>query len=406
MMKLTYSEEKDVELWVLSGAAWSVPMRLRHCVLDGKEMAHVVPAVPIGFAQYGVVEPKLRFHNGTPLRSGWLLELSDFTAASTKAAGITPEFYYKWNGELCEKPNAPESETVDWSKKKRLDVQNEFIDLVADRSGLDRSNLTLCWMAISQCMADWLLSGRMIDFGLFRLQAFPYRRNWKEVLLARYPQLKKICFVKDRKRLMSLAFTAASRMIRSSELTEYRSRMNRALFGWTIEVIHDSSWENAAAEAEHECAASLGPIAYLKRWATKISHLEEQIYDVIREYAAKENTSCCRLYWRRNQGGARFAQGAPTLISYRASLDGDGVGDQSVDDLLGVEDTSAYLEEAAARLLAVSDAEPDVDLRIPGGDNDRAEREAADSGLLVLPAIGGKAAREDVLDGRDGNQGG
>jgi hypothetical protein len=405
-MKLTYCDDKDVELWVLSGAGWAMPMRLRHCVMDGKAMAHVIPAVPLGYAQYGVVEPKLKFHGAIQLRSGWVLELEQFTSICTKAAGVTPEFYYKWNGEFADKPSTPEEETIDWSKKKKLDVQNEFIDLVAERSGLDRSTLTMCWMAITQCIADWLLSGRMIDFGVFKLQAFPYRKNWKEVLLARYPQLKKLCFVKDRKRIMSLAFTAASRMIRSSELTEYRTRMNRSLFGWSVEVIHDSSWENAVIDAEHECAASLGPLAYLKRWATKISQLEEQIYEVIREYAAKENTSCCRLYWRRNQGGARFVQGAPTLISHRASLESDEAGYQSVDDFLGVEDTSAYLEAAAARMLAMSDAEPNVDLRLSGGDNDRAEREAADSGLLVLPSIGGKAAREDVLDGRDGNQGG
>lgn len=408
---MTYHNDRDVELWISKGEGWSFPFKTYRGTHNGIEYVHLICAVPIGFAQSDVLKRYLTFLGGSHATNGWLLPTEALEKHFQKAGGLTPEFYYLWNGESSGKssqtpyPGEADVADDDGVRNARRKSQNasgeEFLSHVALGSGLDKSTLILAWMAICQAIPGWLMSGKPLSFGFCRMYALPYRRNWKELLLARYPTLRKALMVKNAKRFLALAFTAASRMLRLTDLTEYRERRGRAIFAWNIEVLTDPEWDSICESAEVEAAASAGAVAYVRRWASKISQSEETIYEVLSSQIQKENAPTCRVFWRRGERHMRFAQASPTVISSCQIGDCDEGAGQSLDDFLGIEDSAQYLEEKASRLLAMSDVQPNEDVRLPRGDGDGLGG-SGDDRMLVLPATGGEVAGEDVLDGQHG----
>ena len=395
-LKLTYLNHKDTELWVISGDTWTIPVKCRYCEFNGTEYLHVFPAVALGFAQSSCLESVVKRLGGEiEVKAGWAVPAEAMRQQFRKADGITPEFYFKWSGDTAKTPTPEQIEVKVKERQAKLDC-SAFIKHVAQASGLDEGTLTLAWIAITQQIPSWLLMGNTLNLGFSRLLAVPYRKNWKEILLTRYPTLKKALMIKNPKRLLSMAFTAASRMVRMSELTESHERRGRTVFSWTIEVLHDSGWEKTCDQVEGDAAARLGPLAYVKRWANRVSQIEDSIYEVLAEQIQKETAPTCRVLWRRGQRGMQFVQASPTVIGSAQIVECDDGSSSSVDDFLGIEDAAAYLEEKASRLLQVPPVQPeDEDVRVPRGTDAPV---GSDDGVLVLPTTGGEAPREAVLD--------
>ncbi len=384
-MKLTYCNDRDIELWVVGDSGWSIPVKCHHCVMDDAGYVHVIPAVPLGFAQSGELERVLTHRGATALKSGWLLEVSSFTHVASKAGGITPEFYYIWDGCQAKRPTLEPEQVKQPKQPKKTHSSDLFIDHVASTSGVSKELLIVSYLAIVQSVPGWLLAGNTLNLGSIRLAAVPYRRNWKEIVLARYPTLRKALMVREPKRLLSMAFTAASRIVRLSELTECHMRRGNPLFSWTVEVLHDSDWEKTCDDVEGKAAVKLGPIPYVKRWANRVSQIEETVYEILSAHIQKETAPTCRVLWRRGQRGMQFVQASPTILGTAPVLECDEGSDSSVDDFLGIEDSAGYLEEKAARLFKMSDLQQaDDDVRTPRGNDQTTGWGAHDSGVLVL----------------------
>lgn len=402
--KPQYDPRKDRELWVVAGTGWTIPVYCVHCVFAGTLSFHVKTAVHIGFAQSDALETRLIGAGAHVLNSGWLLSQADFANTATRAPGVTPEFYFSWDGERItelERKRILGDEPEIKRKRKEFKADNAFLHHVATRSGIDFDLLVMSWLAIVQAVPEWLLSGKALDLGTIRLAALPYRRNWKELLTARFPLIEKVMLVSEPKSLLRLTFTAVARAIRVTELTMCRMRRNRAMFGWTVEVIHDSGWEKVVEEVEEDAAGRLSATAYLKRWANRIAQQEDTIYEILAEAVKKANAPTCRLLWRRGESGPRVVQAAPTILRTPQVDDCDEGGGQSLDDFTGVGDSARYLEDAAARLLQMPVEEPAVDLRVSGG----ADGGGAEPGLLVPDPGGCEATGEGVLAGNDGAEG-
>lgn len=349
--KITYINNKDTELWVITGETWSIPVKARYCEFNGTEYYHIFPAVALGFAQSAILELTMKQMGGeVEVRAGWAVPSDALRIRFSKAPGITPEFYFRWLGDEIKTPSQEAIEGKIKEQQSKLDCA-DFVKHTAQASGIDAGVLTIAWIALAQQIPSWLLLGNTLNLGFSRLVAVPYRKNWKEILLTRYPTLKKALMVRDSKRLLSMAFTAASRMVRMSELTESHQRRGRTVFSHTIEVLHDSSWEKVCDQVEGEAAARLGPLAYVKRWANRVSQIEDTIYEILAEQIQKETAPTCRVLWRRGQRGMQFVQASPTLIGSAQVVECDDGSCSSVDDFLGIEDSSAYLEEKASRLL-------------------------------------------------------
>jgi hypothetical protein len=384
-MKLIYCNDRDIELWVVRDSGWSIPLKCQHCVVDEVGYVHVIPAVPLGFAQSGEIERVLTHQGATTLKSGWLLEVSAFNHVATKAGGITPEFYYIWDGCQAKRPTVEPEQVKRAKPTKKTHSSDPFIDHVASISGVSKDLLIVSYLAITQAIPGWLLAGNTLNLGSIRLAAVPYRRNWKEIVLARYPTLRKALMVREPNRLLSMAFTAASRVVRLSELTECHMRRGNPLFSWTVEVLHDSDWEKTCDDVEGKSAAQLGSISYVKRWANRVSQIEETVYEILSAHIQKETAPTCRVLWRRGQRGMQFVQASPTVLGPATVLECDDGSDSSVDDFLGIEDSAKYLEEKAERLFKMSALQQaDEDMRTPRGDDEAPGFRPLDSGVLVL----------------------
>ena len=401
--KITYLNHKDTELWVITGETWSIPVKARYCDFNGTEYFHIFPAVALGFAQSAILELTVKQMGGdVEAKAGWAVPSDALRTRFSKAPGLTPEFYFRWQGDGIKTPSQEEIEVKIKERQSKLDCC-AFIEHVAKASGIDAGVLTLAWIALTQQIPSWLLMGNTLHLGFSRLVAVPYRKNWKEILLTRYPTLKKALMVRDSKGLLSMAFTAASRMVRMSELTESHQRRGRTVFSHTIEVLHDSSWEKACDQVEGEGAARLGPLAYVKRWANRVSQIEDTIYEILAEQIQKETAPTCRVLWRRGQRGMQFVQASPTLIGSAQVVECDDGSCSSVDDFLGIEDSSAYLEEKASLLLQMSSVQPkDEDMRVSRGTRVSVE---TNNGVLVLPPSCGQTTGQAVLDRSNGCQG-
>lgn len=166
-------------------------------------------------------------------------------------------------------------------------------------------------------------------------------------------------------------------------------------------MTRDSSWEKLCREIENEAAARLGPIAYMRRWASIVASRETKIYELLANKVAMDNAPACRILWKRSERGVRFVSGAPVAVSLRTLSDGDVGSNQSVDDFLGVEDVTRDVEAAVARMLEMpADGQADDVVRAPRGDDSGRE----DSGVLVPHSDGGDAAGQGVLDGERGTE--
>lgn len=371
---IEYLGNRDRELWVVgfSGNEWRIPILCDLCEIGGSggELAyHVQPAVAVGFPETRALEVELAKVGAHPMRVGWLVRESEIGKVAEKASGITPEFYYKWNGESLMFSKERQPEAVE-EKQQKANKDNGFLKYTSDTSGIPEESITVCWLAICQSIPNWLMSGKPVDFGFFRLVGVPFRRNWREILLARYPSFRKILMVKDPRQLIRMVFAEAGRMIRSSDLTLCRTRRGRHVFGWTVEVLHGKGWRDVCEEVELAEATRVGHVAYVKRWASKVSRVEELIYELLSERCVEEVAPTCRVSWRRGERGARFVQASPTIVGLGQIVECDEGGGQSVDDFLGISDKSGYLEEAAARLLEVSSLrQGQEDVRPPRGDD-------------------------------------
>ena len=62
--RLTYRNDRDVELWVVSGPDWEIPLKCRHSEYAGTDHFHALPAVPIGFTQAAALEGVMKSIEG------------------------------------------------------------------------------------------------------------------------------------------------------------------------------------------------------------------------------------------------------------------------------------------------------------------------------------------------------
>lgn len=399
----TYHTDRDEELWLLEAPGWVMPLRVSFGEYDGQPHFHALNAIQLGFTQVAVLEARMADLGARPARRGWILPQAAIEQM-TKAPGITPEFYFKWDGVAAERGGLREEvvgEAIRKGEKAKADA-TPFLAHVARTSGIDIGSLQLVWLAVTQSIPGWLTSGNSMNLGCCQLVSVPYRRNWKQLLLARCPGLKKSLLLTGAKQKAALVLSSASRFLRLTELTECRTRGERMLFTHTIEVLHDPSWEKTCEQVELEAAGRLGSIGYVKRWANRVAQLESTIYDLLAAATSKETAPTCRVLWRRGSRGMRFVQASPSVLGVPPVVDCDDGGNTSVDDFLSVTDTAAHLEEAFTRVLEMPDVRPkESDVRPPRGDgipND-------DKRVLVLRTSVSEAAREGLLDGGNGLEG-
>ena len=398
----------DVELWYADAddCTWRLPVHVEWKQDPGSDDVYglVLPGVCFYQAQLMAITAKLARYSLEDREDRWLIPRAHIESLLHKAPGIHAEFYYDWPDK--DHPPIPSHHGVS-IRMRRTDNPRaiSFTEYVAHEFGIPADVVGVVISAIADCGPRWLVKyRRSIDLGFVKLAAFPFRSNWKQIVL-----------FKGRSKGLFKALTASKRL-RLSRLTGLRlpawlcSPQNIGLIGgdlplarvdYCIEAISNSKFEKAVDEVERERMARGN---YIDQYTKGVEHLYETIVDCLANYARKAEAAWAAVRPSGFDGSLAFE---PTRDQ---RIDGVSAEDIPVDLIPTGGDFSVFAEKETARkclalhpqietmqsLSAVPSATHD--LRKRHGDGDMGQpRPEGGTGLPLLHAGQGAGAEQSML---------
>lgn len=279
------------------------------------EFVKIAPAVGLYPEQASRLEYHFAIHNEWKKRDTFLIQRRHLGNLTDTVSGITPSYYYRWPGKSAP-VLAGEKLRVNGEEIQPIpDDAESFLEYVHKKRGIDRNVLRLAWSAISKEAATWLLKKRKpINLGFVNLYAVPYRANWKEILLAKFPNA--LWWFKNNVNREGKFNDQLAQANFQHELTDL---CLMAIHGrdhyvyWTMEAVPSEQWESDVAELEL-ARKSGGNTAYVKHHEKTVADLLPRILEVFTAYVQKT----CRAF-PKICGGT--LDGSQKLVPYRGSGD-------------------------------------------------------------------------------------
>lgn len=230
----------------------------------------VWPALRFSNAITTILNKRFKEIGAQQVEGRWLVQWNVFPCGMTKASGITPSYYIASSNLVGGK--APSSNAI----------PDGFMREVYESSGIsDYAVFKAVWSALVSAMPRWLIiTMQPIDFGYFKVYAFPYRLNWKLNLLAAFPGLRTtIRNVGARKwkyvipQLKSALFNSKNVELHASESGDK--------FGWNLEIVPSREFARFTDSVEQKRRAAYPGELYVKQWGAIVAKLQNQIEDVL-----------------------------------------------------------------------------------------------------------------------------
>lgn len=115
-----------------------------------------------------------------------------------------------------------------------------------------------------------LVERKPVNYGFFKVAALPYRDNWKQIALAKHPDiLARLAGKDEEQRERILEESGFIEDLNNSDLISWDDK--EQIVGWTLEVLPERSFENASKALELEKKASTTPSEYVQAWANTIA---------------------------------------------------------------------------------------------------------------------------------------
>lgn len=343
--------EHDAELWVVNHTDWSLPVVITRVTHNGEQYLRVRRACVLDVKQAVELDKFMSARAVGRGQTGWVLTEELFTHVATKAPGITPERYVRWNEPLAE------PDPVRPTKAKAAPPADEFLAEVCNRLGAKPEAMHLVWHVICQTIPDWLLSGKDLDLGYIRLSAVPYRRAWKRLLFARAPGLRNVYRSNDRKRLLRAMLDREHRLFTMTDMASARRKRGHMLLDWTVEVTHAKNWRDLCEQREFDISRR-DQAGYVQRWASIIETLMGRIHEIAAEEAEEDLSQTPRAEWDRRARAHRFVVGPATVLVDPLPQCSHPDGPQSLDDIQTAEGKRAAMETTIAGLLDMPPVQP------------------------------------------------
>lgn len=294
----------DKELWIIHGESWSIPVYATPMEREAEQIkcVGVAAAIPLSPGQYSALADRLAAaatEYSTTNGAVWVLDNLDsadgLAQYGERARGVTPEYYMQWEAEPKPMPaNAITGiEVPKPAKPAELTSEMQaFIKRVWERTNLaDVKLLSFLYDALCAEAQRWLLEDlKPLDLGFVRLAALPYRANWKQILLAKFPKIIRFFKMPKEKRDVSLALTDYVVEIKNSDLWAIDKKEN--YFHWTIEAIPTRTWHKYAEQKERNRLTSLSRSQYARAWARLIQKLEPRINDAMEHFILQTAIPC------------------------------------------------------------------------------------------------------------------
>lgn len=310
-MSLTFYATGDVELWHTRVGAWQVPMYCQPILADGVHKAwHVWKAIHVNPFVMAKLSNELDSDSTWQSTQGWVLMDGVFRAGFRKAEGVTPSYYLRREG-VQVNPREAEIEVMTESfnqDTKPPAPRASFVeDLVAKTDVASPALVKAIYNAICNHMAQWLLiEGKSIDFGWFQVHAFPVRANWKQILLARHPDLVDASIEKDSEVQSEIVQeSGALGSLQETTLVSLRGDGGEKRVGWTIEVEPSEAWDQYCDAMElHRLQNSHGN-TYVSWWGAQWYRMRKSAIGCLLRFASQCRIPAATL----GEGGSRSRSG-------------------------------------------------------------------------------------------------
>lgn len=282
----------DIELWVVSHDDWSLPVSAIPVTMNGKDYFACSDIIGFNAAQFDAVHAKLSpAAAGTDGTFTFIPRLA-MPAVASKAPGISPRYYIRWNGQSSVKPKLEFGMDEQLETPEPTDSTREFIDHIAWKArAMSREDILFLWTLITQEMPAWLTEKRKpISFGYFTIWALPYRANWKQILLAKFPGIAAAMRMPKRERYSKLSMSDFEQHLQHTDLISYYT--NSKTVGWSVECTPTKYWADFIQDAESKKRKRLGATNYGKAWSRLVWSLRNTIIDVFASFTAQTTIPC------------------------------------------------------------------------------------------------------------------
>jgi hypothetical protein len=426
----------DRELWYAEGqpdekgeVQWRFPLYVdwKMATDTGIEYAMIFTAICPHYKASFVLKALFEAHDklsSLERQNQWLVRKEVVPALLKKAAGITKERYYRWDGKESKAPELPGQRipfgAEDGSKQpnhlKSGAHDRLLIQQIAEECGLQSSVVKIVIDGLNKVAADFMVSQhRVMDLGFIKLIAVPFRANWKEIVCFKLRKLGLLKHLKEdgyattdsaHDSTAGLPETLCSPhnvAIRREQKTKKGFR-TLSRVDYSIEVLTSKHFEKEVSRLETK-HRSCGNTAYVSYYEKAVERLYENILEILRAYRKKIGLPFARIHQSSRTGGLHFIE----TVGIKARAHGRNLRDLPVHIVPPTHGFSARAEESEPLLVHSPAVEVPKVSTLSQGVNDVREREEPRSleefldrdrgagGLPLLDAGEGEAARESML---------
>jgi hypothetical protein len=377
---------------------WAVPFYATGGTVDGKPHWAVLltGAVPIKIRK--LVGELVRANSISGNASMPIVADEWWKEVAHPVYGITPRYHERYEG-INKSAKAIKFDKLKCSEDDEVSDE-AFVKAAWKRSAIaDLATFKAVWIAITQEMPRWMVGDlRHVDFGFGQLHAFPYRANWKQIVLSRFPNaLRRL---RDKELRKSAEETELPALLRNVVNCAIESQGPVSSFQWTLEVTPNPEWFAYTRNVEADRAKLVNRHGYTTSWGSIITRLYPKILSVFHRFVAQTALPAGALSKGDGPGGSY-------LLPYTGNRRGTPVGV----DLCQVDPVTAggdeLVDDRGRRALVVKAKNvqslpvlqfKSKNLRDSRGDISRIEWQGGDeNGLLVQVSRVGEGQKEDVL---------
>lgn len=306
-MTTTFTPSGDKQLWRYELREWTIPVYATPGLIGEAKHWHVVPALPLNHGSRMWLEAIVEPLSIQKAEGAWVVPDDKFCAV--KCEGVTPEFYVEHrkvddgNGRIYE---------VQLKGSLRSEgVSDDFIEELYQRTRVaDLKTLRILFHAICQEMPRWLLAtGKPLDLGWVKLWAFPYRANWKQILLRKFESILTVFKTPSPQLDYDLNHLGFHRALRCTDLMAIK-RQGGAMhytMRWTVEADLQKPWWKYVDQHEDDIYASAGKRGYLQRASFLFNRLAIDSIWVFKRWVEQTTSACGTVCKHGLDGGEGLA---------------------------------------------------------------------------------------------------
>lgn len=301
-MKVVVTSDKT--LWLVKRADWCLPVYVSECrTEDGAVYWLVVPSLMPDLAQHTELHRVFGRYSVSVLSDRWIVPPNVVPLLCQQAPGITPEYHLVWP----ERPAVRQEPPIEVPLKEEDEMASRATDAFLKyihqaQPEMNHDQLRAAWNMLTIYGADWIYKeGKTLDLGFALIDAVPYRANWKQIFLARFPNVARwFRMARDRRNAQMELNPDIASFIRGSWMVEMDPK--HWFIQWSVEVRHTDAWRQYIAENERERYKHYSKYGYSAWWRAKINKLEKRIYDILCDFILGSAAPCAGIGPRDNHG--------------------------------------------------------------------------------------------------------